>query len=122
MYPDDRLLPSHDEPEHDFTIIEQEELEVTDLDATEPVPLPSSSSRTPPPSLNLESVTDSTYTVTTRRHQFPQWLPLLTLVRYLSTVHLAEIVTTSFTSSGIHHSAVSKHILSTDKKLTNQNN
>ena len=101
-------MPSHEENEVDFTVIEQEEMEVTDLEANETVPLPSSSSRTPPPSLDLGSITESTYTVTTRRHQYPQWLPLLTLVRYLSTVHLAEIVTTSFTTNGIHHSAVSK--------------
>ena len=45
-------------------------------------------------------------TVASRRHFYPAWLPILTLLRYMSTIWVTEIATTSFSSPGIHHSAV----------------
>ena len=98
-----------DEPTLDFTTLEQSEIDVTDCEEAINVPTPSSASTSPPSSLNLSGLSGatSTYTVTTRRHHYPAYLPLLTLLRYSSTIKMAEIVTTSFSTLGIQHSAVS---------------
>ena len=103
------MVPADDLDETEFTIIGQEDVEVTEVTDVPTVPAPSSASTTPPSSLDLESTAGSTYTMTTRRHVYPNLIPLLTMVRYMSTIKFAEVVTTSFTSSGIHHSAVSTY-------------
>ena len=46
-------------------------------------------------------------TPTQRRHQFPNFFPLLTFCRYLTVVYAADFVTTEFASPSIRHSAVS---------------
>ena len=94
----------------DFTTLEQQEMEVTvETNPETTAPIPSSATTTPPPSLDLSDLS-STYTVTTRRHHFPTYLPLLTLLRYSSTIQLAEVVTSSFANAGIQHSAVRKRV------------
>ena len=92
----------------DFTTIEHAEVDVSTFESEEPsVPNPSSAATTTPPStLDLDSIPESTYTVASRRHHYPNMLPLLTLVRYVSTIHLSEVITESFASPGIHHAAV----------------
>ena len=108
MYPDSHIIPTDNE-NMDFTTIEHDEIDVSTFENEETtVPAPSSATSTTPPStLDLDSTPDSTYTVASRRHHYPNLLPLLTMVRYVSTIHLSEIITESFASPGIHHCAVS---------------
>lgn len=56
--------------------------------------------------MSNEDVSGNTVTVATRRHILPMFLPFLTMIRYCTTIHLGDIVTTSFANPGIHHSAV----------------
>lgn len=49
----------------------------------------------------------STISGAVRHHHVPLFLPLLTLLRYCSTIWLSDVVNTSFATTGIHHSCVS---------------
>ena len=53
------------------------------------------------------TTTTTTTTIASRHHPYPAWFPILTLLRYTSTIYVSEIATTCFESPGIHHSAVS---------------
>ena len=43
----------------------------------------------------------------TRRHVFPSYFPILTLLRYLSVSYATEFVTAEFETQAIRHTAVS---------------
>ena len=45
-------------------------------------------------------------TPTQRRHQFPNFFPLLTFCRYITVVYAADFVTTEFASPSIRHACV----------------
>lgn len=62
-------------------------------------PSPTSNETLPPHETNIS--------IASRRHHYPMYLPLLTMLRYCSMIYLGDIVTTSFSSPGIHHTAVS---------------
>ena len=63
------------------------------------IPSPTSNETLPPHETNIS--------IASRRHHYPLYLPLLTMLRYCSMIGLGDIVTTSFSCPGIHHSAVS---------------
>ena len=93
-------------------------LEYTEVDTEESIDIPScpppsgvnsagansTRSTVEDPSVSSES---STVTVPHRRHHRSMLLPLMTILRYCSTIWLSDFVTTSFATPGIHHSAVS---------------
>ena len=84
--------------------------EIDTTEQTEPpteVPGPSSA----PSDDSTATTTTTTTTIASRRHTFPAWFPILTLLRYSSTIYVSEIATTCFESPGIHHSAVSVTLL-----------
>ena len=84
-------------------------MESSDTESESEIPGPSAAANTRPASLNLNlnMETPLSYPVSTRRHHYPAYLPLLTLLRYMSTIYLAEVVNTSFRSPGLHHTCVS---------------
>ena len=101
LYPDALTSSSGgSECETEFTTLEHEEIE------TESVVEPVSELETEP-TANSTITASTPVTVAIRRHHFPTYLPLLILLRYMSTIWMSEIALTSFATPGIHHSAVS---------------
>ena len=100
MYPDAQTTIAA-ETEHDFTTIDYQEIETMENIELETVLESDCTTGSEP------SSTETSGTVASRRHRYPAWLPILTLLRYTSTIGLTEIIITSFTNASVHHSAVS---------------
>ena len=86
------------------------EISYQEVDTTEDIKVSRTESTdnetTTTPAATTTSSTSS-MTVATRRHNYPIWLPILTCLRYSSTIWVSEIATTCFENPCIHHSAVS---------------
>lgn len=86
-------------PSDDFTILETEE------------PLDESAIEVGRANTDGESRTANTSepipTPIIRRHVFPSYFPLLTLLRYISVSYATDFVTAEFDTPAIRHSAVS---------------
>ena len=87
----------------EFTHIEQSGLSQDEIDESsiEAARFPSSEGA------NSSFSDASIPSVTVRRHDYPSLFPFLTLVRYLSTAYVSELVTEEFATPSIRHSCVS---------------
>ena len=94
--------------DHEFTEISFQEVETNEVvDSNDPCTTSepaSSTSQCEPDNSTLTSTT--TVTVASRRHKYPVWLPILTMLRYSATIWVSEVATTGFENPCIHHSAV----------------
>ena len=95
MYPEATTTASVSDNETEFTTIEYEEVTTVTSDDEHSE------------NVTANTASGSTFTIATRRHHYPTYLPILLLLRYMSTIWMSELVCTGFATPGIHHSAVS---------------
>jgi len=126
LYPNATTVTAGPDNEPDFTTLEQQEVsldsEYSELEAESSIEIARGGSETgqatasdpeilPPSTTSSTSSRGNTVTITTRRYNYPFFMPLLTMLRYCSTIWLSDLVNTSFSTSSIHHSAVSIYSL-----------
>ena len=88
------VVPKFTHFETDQTILDESAIETPRMSNA---PNPTESSSDSPTSTS----------VTTRIHSLPTLFPFLTMVRYLSTAYVSDVVTEEFATPSIRHSCVS---------------
>ena len=89
------VVPDFTQFETDRTVLDESAIEV-----------PRASENPNPAAAN--STTSTTANVTSRTHSLPTLFPFLTMVRYLSTAYVSDVVTEEFATPSIRHSCVSE--------------